>query len=290
MAFADLVVAFAWLFGANGALIERHVDAAPGLPSAWLRPVAARSRIVFHPHRDWPMAFYVAPDRGGDLPSGDRLGGDRLAGDRGAGAAPVGRAAASAEAPRVFLFAPYYLAADGLVAAADMPVDVAEYYFHALLETRFDYEMHRRTSSFAASVARRAAELMADVPQAHRSTAYLEAAADFGAHLLSIANEISRLARRQAAAGKDICRLVDHPASLFGLWRRSFTSGTYPGRYPPPEDPNGAAGRPWATTARGLTDSDKRIIVRDLLASDWSGDPARDFAWLCRQAPRPAPP
>ena len=240
----ELIAAFAWIFGANGFLIAGNAPQA--LPSSWLEPVAERTWVTFHDRADWAMAFY--------LPAGSQ-GVESLPG-------------------RLVLYAPYYLAPDGLRDTDDMPVDVAEHYFHALLEASFE------TSVYATSVAPRAAELMQDVPGPRRLAAYLSASADFGSHALSIANELHRAARRQAAAGKNLCDLIDHPATLFGSWQRSFAHGLYRGRYQPPATAENAA-PPWATSRAGLETQDKLRFVSEVLDVAWTGDPARDFADLC---------
>ena len=266
--FADLVLAFAWTFGANGFLIERQLTGVEALPSAWLGPVTEHTRIAFHDREDWAMAFYVS-----------------------AGHAS-GATATEDAAPRLALFAPYYLAPGGLVAASGMPVDVAEYYFHALIEAALDLRVSlaplrgdiERDSAYAGWIGKRAAALMTGTPEAHRRAAYTSALADFGAHLLSMRNEIARLAERQAAAGRDLCRLLDQPASLFGLWRRSLEDGRYPGEYFASE-----AGSPprWVTSRQALERSDKDRFLAEVLGVTWTGEPRDDFETICFKTERP---
>ena len=262
IAVAELVLAVAWTFGANGFLVAQPFHGSEGLPAAWLRPVSARTRVVFHDRADWSMAFYV--------PSPD------------AGATPA--AAPSADGPRIFLFAPYYLAPGGLVPAAHLPVDVAEYYFHAVLEGRLDLEIRRPDAAYRRFVRERAEELMSDVPARVRQTAYLAAVSDFGAHLLSIANEIARAALRQNGAGRDLCGLIGQPASLFGLWERSFSEGAYPGHYLDPGETTAGAAPRWGKSRQSLARRDKEMLLREILRAGWSGEAARDFAWLCPQS------
>ena len=209
--------------------------------------------------------------------------------------------------PRLFLFAPYYLATDGLVAVSRMPVDVAEYYFHALLEASLD--LGSGGAAYAAWAEARAAELMSEVPAAQRRQAYRAALSDFGAHLLSIANEISRAARRQAAAGRDICRLLGvrpshrttprpeglgqerdpedrvtgalgRPASLFGHWERSFSGGNYRDGYHLSSPGLSSPGRR-EESRQPLGFQDKERFLREVLGATWSGCSGRDFAALC---------
>ncbi len=254
----EMVLAFAWTFGANGFLIERQLTGVEALPAAWLEPVAERASIVFHAREDWAMAFYVAP----------RASSATLAGAP--GMPPV-----EAAGPHLALYAPYYLAPGGLVAASRMPVDVAEYYFHALLEAALELE---RGSAYADWIEERAAELMTGTPEEQRATAYAAALADFGAHLLAIRNEIARAAERQAAAGRDLCRHLDQPASLFGLWRRSLTGGRYAGGY---FASDGEGPPRWTTSRQALERSDKDRFLVELFGVDWSGDPREDFEAVC---------
>ncbi len=262
MLLPQLVLAFAWTFGANGFLIERQLGAAEALPASRLIEVAEDTRVVFHARNDWAMAFY--------LPAME---------DRSPAAIASGGPPRQVVAPssRLYLYAPYYLAPGGLLPLSRMPVDVAEYYFHALLGAALD---RRRSgdSSYSAWTAERAAELMADVPEEQRLDVYAAALSDFGAHLLSVHNEISRAAQRQAARGRDVCRLLESPASLFGLWRRSLEGGSYFGSYQVVE---GSGGPRAARSRQALAGSDKRRFLAEVLGVTWSGDPAADFAGLC---------
>lgn len=267
---AEVVLAFAWVFGANGFLIDRQLAAAEALPAAWARPVAERAQVVFHGREDWAMAFYV-PGRVSGSSAGLVPGSSLAAGQ--------GRPRLDTGPPRIALFAPYYLAPEGLVAASEMPVDVAEYYFHTLIEAALDLALERDASASSARwMGERSARLLTGVPEAQRLSAYTSALADFGAHLLSIRNEVERAAARQAASGRDLCRLLDRPASLFGLWRQSIASGSYTGGYLTSEA--GAASR-WARSRQALDRSDKDRFLAEVLGVAWSGDPRSDFESMC---------
>ncbi len=256
--FVEMVLAFGWTFGANGFLIERQLAGVEVLPEAWLEPVAEHSRVVFHDREDWAMASY--------LPA----------------APPAPAGAVAAAGPRIALFAPYYLAPSGLVAASAMSVDVAEYYFHALVEATLDPNVSdtplrgaSHSSSYRVWIEARAGDLMTEAPPAQRTAAYASALADFGAHLLSMRNEIARL----AAAGRDLCRLLDQPASLFGLWRRSLESGRYPGGY----FVSDAGGSPrWVISRGALERTDKDRFLAEVLDVTWTGEPRQDFEVICR--------
>ncbi len=119
---------------------------------------------------------------------------------------------------------------------------------------------------------------MTEAPPAQRTAAYASALADFGAHLLSMRNEIARLAEHQVAAGRDLCRLLDQPASLFGLWRRSLDAGRYPGGYFVSE----AGGPPrWVISRQALEHTDKDRFLTEVLGVTWTGEPREDFEALC---------
>ncbi len=253
---AEMVLAFAWTFGANGFLIERQLSGVDTLPLAWLEPVVRRTDVTFHARPDWAMAYY--------LPTGPAVSGVRVG--------KTGHQLAARS--RLALYAPYYLAPDGLVGVSGMPVDVAEYYFHALIEAALD---HDRDSAYGEWTTERATELMTEVPEPHRRSAYASALADFGAHLLSIRNEISRLAERRDVDG-DLCRLISVPASLFGLWRRSVEDGAYAGGYFAAE---GAGPPRWITTQQALERADKERFLAEIFGVTWSGDPRLDFRAVC---------
>jgi hypothetical protein len=263
---AEMVLAVAWTFGANGFLIERQMAGTRDLPAAWLAPVGRRVEVAFHDRDDWAMAFYLT---------------GRASGAAAGGAAPPPAAAESAPpnpGPRIVLYAPYYLAPGGLAPPSAMAVDVAEYYFHALLEAALDLELEASGSPYAAWAEARAAELMTAVPPSQRSAVYASALADFGAHLLSIRNELTRVAERHAAGGRDVCLTLDQPASLFGLWRRSFAGGSYPGG----TFVQDGAGTPrWTEGRQPLERVDKQRFVAELLGAGWVGEPRLDFGALC---------
>lgn len=252
---AEIVLTLAWTFGANGFLIDRQLDDVQALPLTWLEPVTGRIRIVFHGREDWAMASY--------LPA----------------AVGHGVSATDVSYPRLALFAPYYLAPSGLVDISRMPVDVAEYYFHALIEAALDVELgDAPPSPYADWMRERAVELMSEIPKAQRLTAYTSALADFGAYVLAVRNEIARAADRQAAIGRDVCRHLEQPASLFGLWNRSLASGRYSGGYFAPES---GGSSDWVTSRQALHRADKERFLEELFDVSWTGDPRRDFEEIC---------
>ncbi len=187
----------------------------------------------------------------------------------------VAASTSAVSAPQIYLFAPYFLSTDGLADLASLPVDVAEYYLHALLDARLDLEQSGSDQAWQQWVKERADLLMADVPESQRRSAYLAAVSDFGAHILSLANEVVRLQHRQRLQGRDVCRSVGHPASLFGLWERSFAVGAFAGHY---STPQGSSSLAWT----GLLERrDKIALVRHVLGLEWSGTAGIDFSMFC---------
>ena len=200
--------------------------------------------------------------------------------------ASAGLSTGEATSPRLFLYAPYYLRAGGLREAPEMSVDVAEYYFHALLEARFDLVEGRGGSAYGSYVVARSANLLADVPESQRGAAYLDAVADFGAHVLSLVQEILRIESRHrpsgARPGSEVCRLLDHPASLFALWRTSLQHGAFVGQFEAERVSAGEADDDrWVISRHPLAWRDKENFLREVFGRAWTGDPAQDFAWLC---------
>ncbi len=266
---AELLLICLWSFGPGGWWVEAQLEDAEvrrALPVAWLERTAARSRIRFHQLPGGVMALYLPPE---PPPAGG-------AAQREAAAV----AAPATDVPTIVLYAPYYLADGHLVALGEMPVDVAEHYFHAWMEAYLDGEV-RGDVAVRETLERRAAELLLDVPPSRRLEAYLTALAELGAHLLSVANEIARTSGRFRARGKDLCPLIEHPATLFGLWRRSWGETPFPGRYFLPATPDAPGSGGWRTSRHPLKAEDKAWLLRQVFAGFWRGDPRQDFAWLC---------
>ncbi len=275
MVFAELVISLAWVLAPDGQLIARQLEASSAIPSAWVEPVVEQAVIVFHNREDWAMAFFVASTGSGATPADDAQVDDQVDGHGNGHVDGQGVSADLKHSPRIYLFAPYYLAGDGLVDLPSMPVDVAEYYFHALIDARLGLEPSGIDPAWQEWLVGRADLLMADVPGMLRLAAYRAAVTDFGAHILSIVNELERLQRRGRASGRDVCRFVRNPASLFGLWERSFDIGAFAGHYPTPEDVPDFDGSGF------LARRDKITFVRDVLGVEWIGDATLDFADFC---------
>jgi len=212
------------------------------------------------------MAFYLPPQRLAAADAGQGTPDLGLALLRTAG---VERLLPALEVPRIFLYAPYYRRGAGLAAIRDMTLDVAEYLFHALLEAYLD----AATPDHEATFSGRAAATLSDVPQEHRREAYLAALADFGSHLLSLTLEIERTLERQRRLGKDVCRAVRHPGTLFAKWPRLFAEEPFRGHYE-------SGGRSVLATG-SIERRDKEILVRGILRGRWTGDVREDFGLDC---------
>lgn len=223
------------------------------LPLQFARDVADELAIVAHDSRAWSMAFYLAPERS-------------IEGASGAGAPP----------PRLALYGPYYLRGLGLRPISDMPVDVAEYLFNALLEAHLDRVETPAGGSVGQWVAARADVVMADVPPPYRREALTDALLAFGSHVLSVAHEIERKAMQRRAAGSTLCGALQREIGLFALWRGMFERGAYNGVYVVP-DPQGRGPGTAYRSAGELQRKDKQRLVELLFDDRWSGDPMTDF-------------
>ncbi len=248
-------------FGPNGHVLLPALapqGESRGLPVDAFLTLTPLLWVVFHEVPELPMAAY---QEGASAPD---LALHFLAADP-----KTERPLPRLRVPRLFLYAPYYRRGAQLDAAGDMPLDVAQHFFSALIEALFDLAP-------PAGVDQRAAEHGAALPATARRTAYVSAAAEFGSHALSVATELSRSLERQRTAGKDPCRLVDHPATLFGLWRRVFTTNEYRGQYPADD-----SGRRRWVQGPPLSPGDREHFARQVLGGSWSGDVRRDFALDC---------
>ncbi len=269
---AELLVTVFLTIGPNGYLIHQQLarsEVREALPVAPLQAVAQRLWIVFHQHPEWPMAFYAPPGHGVKIPESVRSAEHELP-----------RLLPGPDVPRLFLYKPYYQPEGRMVAVETMPVDVAEYYFHALLEAFFDLELARSAPGYQAIIEERAVARMRGVPPDYRREAYLAALADFGAHALAAGNELWRGIRRRRAAGEEPCPGIDRPVALFGLWGTIFGAGEYRGGYYLREGAAEVAGR-WVMSAEVLDRHDKELFSRQVFEAYWSGDVREDFARFC---------
>ena len=278
---AGLLLHAFWFFAPDGYLLARQLDGSPVAPAlAKLSPAIESSWIVFHRRPDWAMAFYSPPEA--DLAMMELLAAEVLVEPE--------RLLPRLRLPRIFLYAPYYSfgaasSTGDLVAVESMALDVAESYFHALLEAFLDREARHPESLYLAAARGRAGSVMSEVPEPQRLAAYLSAATDFASHLLSIAHEIDRAERRARSRGKDLCALLDPPRTLFALWAASVSTASYPGRYTVLSSGEGDGGGGIVrqmTTRGGLERRDKELVLEEVFSGHWTGDVGRDFGHLCR--------
>ncbi len=263
---AELLVAVFLAIGPNGYRIHQQLadsQVREALPVAALQAVAPRLWIVVHQHPEWPMAFYAPSGYGTQIPESVR---------------ELPRLLPDLDVPRLFLYGPSYQPEGRMVAVEAMPVDVAEYYFRALLEAFFDLELAASAPGYRAILDERAAR-MRSVPPEYRREAYAAALVEFGAHALAVGNELWRGIRRRRATGEEPCPGIDHPVALFGLWGTIFGAGRYRGGYYLRD-----AGR-WVTSAETLERHDKELFGRHVFGSHWSGNVREDFARFCPGAP-----
>lgn len=167
------------------------------------------------------------------------------------------------------LYAPSYLRGLRLVPVVDMPVDVGEGYFHALLDGHLRRELGRPAGALSAELRRRADEAMADVPEEDRVEAYIDALASFGSHLLAVTNELERKELQRSDSG-GLCPLLGRRLPLLDLWERIFTTEPYPGAYVT----RGGQVRFSQSTLRW---EDKRFLLERVLEDRWSGSIVDDL-------------
>jgi len=192
---------------------------------------------------------------------------------RDASGAPAAYLQADATGPaRLALYGPYYLNGLALRPVDDMPVDVCESYFYALLDAYLRRQVGLPRSWLGHELQRRAELTMVDVPRAHRVEAYLDAQASFGAHLLAVANELDRIDRRRHERGRSLCRVLDRPLPLVELWESILGAAPYFGAYFE-GSPLGDEAVHWSRST--LTAADKRFLLDSVLHTHWSDRSAR---------------
>lgn len=245
--FAFLVALWAASAFAPGALdrqLAERADAAAPLPLAFAREEARSLQLVLHDYAETVNAEY----------------------EPAIGTAPA----------RLHLYARHYLRGVELRSVLDLPVDLAEGLFHALLASRLERELSLPKSELAAELRRRADSAMLDVPPRHRLEAYLDAQASFGAHALAVANELDRSEARRRAAGGSLCPLLGRPLPLLQLWERMIAGDEpYPGAFVE-RGPHGEARVRFSQSTLGR--DDKRLLLDRLLRAPWTGAIAHDLA------------
>lgn len=262
--------------GPDGLLLSRDLLQMEGplaLPLTTLARTAEELWLVPHEEADWSRAFFTPPESALYFALLGRT--ERLLG--------------GLEVPRLFVHSSYARdGPEGGYALANMAVDSAEYLLNALVEAHLAREMTREGSPYRQVVERRVGELLPQVPPEYRVEAYLAATADFGAHILSIAHEVNRAARRAKALEKDPCALLERHVPLLSLWETGFERARFTGRYARPvatSEKPGTTRRPgaiqWVETRQSLERLDKELFVRHMLGGVWQGKAEHDFARLC---------
>lgn len=269
-----------WLLAPNGGELAAPLDRAatdvPALaPLSILAEPLGDTWVVYHRREDWGFAFFIPPE----TPA------------QGLPFPPAPRTLSGLRVPRLYVNTRTYRADGAPIPPTAMPVDVAEYLFTGLIEGWLSRELER-SADFTGWFDARAAVTMAEVPEDQRREAYALAVTGFGAHMLSIANELHRAAGRVRQRGGEPCKLVQSP--LANLWERSFATGSYAGGYfrPSPTAPSppeaGAstsessrARGPWTKTRAVLSADDKKAWVEKAFGGAWTGRAADDFADLC---------
>jgi hypothetical protein len=183
--------------------------------------------------------------------------------------------------PRLVLYGPHYLRGVELRPLLDLPVDLSEGYFQALLEGFLRHQIETG-GTLGPELRSRAQATMVDVPPAHRLEAYVDAQASFGAHLLSIVNELDRSELRRRAGGRSLCSHVGGPLPLFSLWERALGESPFPGAYVA----RGPHSEELVRFSRStLTAADKRFLLERVLDAPWKGPAATDLGpRYCRGA------
>ncbi|MEM1177704.1 MAG: hypothetical protein AAGM22_05135 [Acidobacteriota bacterium] len=187
--------------------------------------------------------------------------------------------------PRVLLAPGHYRNRNGRLKNLEgLEPDSTERLLHALIGASLEMRLEK-DRDFAREFRRRATQTMRDVPPAQQSGAYGGALVDFGAHILSMSHEIGRHQRRRLGRGETLCAVLDHPASLFGLWKRALESGEYVGYKRSPTASGsairrGLGGGGWVRTEARLSRADKDWLLASL-GVEWTGEPSTDFRFLC---------
>ncbi len=273
-------------------LLRRAAEPPAALPLDFARSLGSRLALVWHQNPGAPMAYA--------LPWAAISSSDAAADQRKDGSPNIRQPADFAPLPEgsshpgsLFLHVSYLGSNGRMRPFRDLPVDAAEQLLHALLDVYlaglWPPSQAAPLDGVGQSLQQRAEILLPDLPAWAQREAYLAALGDFGAHILSIANEVERLFARR---GSRLCAAVDLRHTLFGLWTRSFRDGRYAGRYyqpaatragdpEPPESPAGGPSLPttgyWVEAAP-LTPDDKRLVVEAILGAAWQGDARADLA------------
>ena len=239
--------------------------------------------LVWHDRSDWAMAFYLPP---APLEDGPAL--------EWTGIEPEHQRLMAIPAPRLMVYGRYFGNPDASQSSTDpegtaheiaigpLAVDSGEYLFKALIDAHFDLRLSPQERG---GRVRRASVLFQDLPPEGREGAYFGILAEFGAHLLSLRNEIDRTFKRHGADGRaGLCALAGRSLGLFALWRRAFISQEFRGQAEATQDGAIWNRRRLQFSAAGLESQDKGWFVEQILGRRWTGDPETDFQSYCNSS------
>ncbi|MCB1036553.1 MAG: hypothetical protein KDD47_22195 [Acidobacteria bacterium] len=226
------------------------------LPLEFAGEVAPRLRLQLHQRKDYlPAHFAPLPLR-------------PLEEDPNAEVLP--------QVPTLYLHRSTYSENGRLRAFQELTVDSAEGLFNALLLAYFELEVLASDSDLNQELEAAARERLPGVDPRYRVPALVQGLADFGSHLLSVANQLNRLEARGKARGKDLCPLMNHSGTLFGLWEKIFRDGVYLARFYRPAGEGELSGG-WRETSVAISREDKEILLRRVLRTTWTGNRQQDL-------------
>lgn len=178
--------------------------------------------------------------------------------------------------PTLYLYGPVYAPEGRLVPMKELAVDSAEGLFNALLLAYFELEILASDSPLRRTIYASSRERLPDLALEHQVPAFVQALSDFGSHVLTVANQLNVLEARSRAEGKDLCHLLERPATLFGLWEGMFQQGRYLARFYRPAAEGELRGG-WTETSVAISPEDKKILTREVLRKDWVGTREKDL-------------
>ncbi len=266
------------MVGPNGHLLTNALAEpalAQALPVGGFTDLDEDLWLVFHQSEDWPLAFFAGREQGvGDLVAQPGLAGERLLPGLWVPRLLLDRSTYAAAAPTL-VSDPKPVLGSRLRPISSLAVDEADALFHALFLRELGLRLGRDPELRQRAVVL-AEERMEEVPPPQRLPTFLAMLADFGAHAMTVAQQILR-SHGRAAAADGLCAALDGEVALFRMWGRVFGDGPYFGSY----WLAGEEGRPARLTAQPLSSRDKAFFASEIFGGFWSGEAKRDFAWVC---------
>lgn len=176
--------------------------------------------------------------------------------------------------PRLLVLGRLYAPEGRLRPLADLPVDAAEYLLHALFEALLDRLQQQEP---APPWLLAAEQTFADLPLERRREAAIEAFADFGSHLVSLASEIDKRVG-DPARGAALCSAAARGVGLFALWTGSFERQPFPASYyrVGSAEPGALPGER-IYSAVSLSRALREQFVAEVIKRPWRGEPRADL-------------